>query len=63
MLLAAPGVAGAGQPATVTVSTSRVSLEQVMASCPPRACKMDLGPAPAPGASWLVDASVIRNAL
>jgi len=62
-LAAMPGLAGAGEPATVTVSSSRVSLEQVMASCPPRACKMDLGPAPAPGASWLVDASVIRNAL
>lgn len=34
-----------------------------MSACPPRACKMDLGPAPPPGVSWLVDASAIRNAL
>jgi hypothetical protein len=63
VLAAVPSLAAAGEPATVSVSGSRVSLEQVMPSCPPRACKMDLGPAPAPGSSWLIDASVIRNAL
>lgn len=63
VLAAAPAFAAAGEPATVSVSSGRVSLEQVMPSCPPRACKMDLGAAPPPGSSWLVDASVIRNAL
>jgi len=63
MLGAVPGLASAAEPDTVRVSGSRVSLEQVMVGCPPRACKMDLGPAPPPGTSWLVDASVIRSAL
>jgi hypothetical protein len=62
-IASAPALAAAGEPATVSVSGSRVSLQQVMPSCPPRACKMDLGPAPPPGTSWLVDASVIRRAL
>lgn len=53
----------AAEPAEVSVSTARVALEDVMPGCPPSACKMDLGPAPPPQVSWLVDASVIRNAL
>lgn len=63
VVLSAALPAAAGEAATVTVSGSRVSLEDVMPTCPPRACKMDLGPAPPPGGSWLVDASVIRGAL
>src|SRR3954466_12170003 len=55
--------AAASEPAVVTVDTARVSLEDVMPDCPEQACKMDLGPAPAPQNSWLIDASVIRNAL
>ena len=62
-LAGAAAPARAGEPPTVSVSTSRVSLGDVMPGCPPRACKMDLGPAPPPGVSWLVDASVIRSAL
>jgi hypothetical protein len=54
---------GAAEPAEVTVTRSRVVLEDVMPGCPPSACKTDLGPAPPPLSSWLVDASVIRNAL
>jgi hypothetical protein len=62
-LAGSPGLAAAGEPSSVSVTGNRVSLEDVMPSCPPRACKMDLGPAPPAGSSWLVDASVIRNAL
>jgi hypothetical protein len=53
----------AAEPAQVSVTKSRVALEDVMPGCPPSACKVDLGPAPPPLVSWLVDASVIRNAL
>jgi hypothetical protein len=56
-------LAGAVEPAVVTVTTSRVTLQDVMAGCPPAACQLDLGPAPPPQVSWLVDASVIRSAL
>ena len=59
----APLRAGASEPAEVRVSGARVHLEDVMPSCPPRACKMDLGEAPPPGVSWFVDAAVIRRAL
>lgn len=59
----APDAARADEPAAVSISGSRVTLADVMPSCPPRSCKMDLGPAPPPGVSWLVDASVIRGAL
>lgn len=62
-LAGAPAPARAAEPATVSITSSRVSLADVMPECPPRACKMDLGPAPPPGVSWLVDASVIRSAL
>jgi len=62
-LSGATGSARAGEPAAVSISRGRVSLADVMPACPPRACKMDLGPAPPPGVSWLVDASVIRGAL
>jgi len=63
LLGGASSTAVAGEAATVSISGSRVSLRDVMPSCPPRACTMDLGPAPPPGVSWLVDASVIRGAL
>jgi Chaperone for flagella basal body P-ring formation len=55
--------AAAQRPALVTVTSSRVALEDVMPNCPPAACKLDLGPAPPPQVSWLVDASIIRGAL
>lgn len=55
--------AGAAEPVVVNVTKSRVVLEDVMPGCPPSACKADLGPAPPPSVSWLVDASVIRGAL
>jgi hypothetical protein len=55
--------AAAQGPALVTVASSRVALEDVMPNCPPAACKLDLGAAPPPQVSWLVDASVIRGAL
>jgi hypothetical protein len=55
--------AAAAEPAVVTVTSSRVALEDVLPGCPPAACKLDLGPAPPPQVSWLVDASVIRSAL
>jgi flagellar basal body P-ring formation chaperone FlgA len=55
--------AAATETTVVSVDKARVSLEDVMPDCPEQACKMDLGPAPAPQSSWLVDASVIRNAL
>jgi flagellar basal body P-ring formation chaperone FlgA len=67
--LSAVAVTAGAAPASVTETTvvsidkARVSLEDVMPDCPEQACKMDLGPAPAPQSSWLVDASVIRNAL
>ena len=61
-LLPAAGAA-AGDAAEVRVTHGRVSLLDVMPTCPERACAMDLGPAPPPGTSWLVDAAVIRNAL
>jgi hypothetical protein len=62
--LAAPmNLAAASEPAEVTVTGSRVALEDVMPGCPPAACKLDLGPAPPPQVSWLVDAAVIRGAL
>src|SRR5690606_21618202 len=51
------------KPELIEVSGSRVSLADVMPTCPKRACAMDLGPAPPPAVSWLVDDSVIRNAL
>jgi hypothetical protein len=53
----------AAEPDVVTVTSSRVALEDVLPGCPPAACKLDLGPAPPPQVSWLVDASVIRSAL
>jgi hypothetical protein len=53
----------AAEPAEVSVTRSRVVLEDVMPGCPPSACKTDLGPAPPPLSSWLLDASVIRSAL
>jgi len=56
-------LAGAPAPREVQVERGRVALEDVMASCPEAACKMDLGPAPPPGTSWLVDAALIRGAL
>jgi flagellar basal body P-ring formation chaperone FlgA len=55
--------AAAAEPTVVTVDKARVSLEDVMPDCPEQACKMDLGPAPAAQSSWLVDATVMRNAL
>jgi Chaperone for flagella basal body P-ring formation len=55
--------AAASDPVEVTVTSSRVALEDVMPNCPPAACKIDLGPAPPPQVSWLVDGSVIRGAL
>jgi hypothetical protein len=55
--------AAAAEPVVVTVTSSRVALEDVLPGCPPAACKLDLGPAPPPQVSWLVDASVIRSAL
>jgi flagella basal body P-ring formation protein FlgA len=56
-------LAAAAEPVVVTVTSSRVAVEDVLPACPPAACKLDLGPAPPPQVSWLVDASVIRNAL
>lgn len=64
VLALSPGVrAAAPEPREVRVEKVRVALEDVMASCPESACKMDLGPAPPPGTSWLVDAALIRGAL
>jgi hypothetical protein len=57
------GPAAASEPAQVSVQKSRVTLEDVMPGCPPSACKLDLGLAPPPLSSWLVDASIIRSAL
>jgi flagellar basal body P-ring formation chaperone FlgA len=62
-VLAPAALAAAPEPREVRVETVRVELADVMASCPELACKMDLGPAPPPGTSWLVDAAVIRGAL
>jgi hypothetical protein len=56
-------LARAAEVAEVTVVGSRVTLADVMPECPPAACALDLGPAPPPQVSWLVDASVIRGAL
>lgn len=60
---APPALAGSPEPREVRVETGRVTLEDVMAGCPALACKMDLGPAPPPGSSWLVDAALMRGAL
>lgn len=54
---------GAGATGEVTVTGSRVTLQDVMPSCPASACALDLGPAPPPQVSWLIDAPIIRNAL
>jgi hypothetical protein len=56
-------LAHAGEIAEITVGGSRVTVADVMPDCPPAACALDLGPAPPPQVSWLVDASVIRGAL
>jgi flagellar basal body P-ring formation chaperone FlgA len=60
--LSRAAAAGVG-PTEVTVTGSRVTLQDVMPSCPPSACALDLGPAPPPQVSWLIDAPIIRNAL
>lgn len=57
------GAAGAPATTEVTVTGSRVTLQDVMPGCPPSACELDLGPAPPPQVSWLIDAPIIRNAL
>ena len=61
--VALPARAAAPEPREVRVESSRVALEDVLEGCPEAARKMDLGPAPPPGASWLVDAAAIHGAL
>jgi hypothetical protein len=61
--LAPLALGAAPEPREVRIEKGRVELGDVMASCPEAACKMDLGPAPPPGSSWLVDAATIRGAL
>jgi hypothetical protein len=63
LALAASGPVHAGAPASVSISSTRIRLADVLPQCPKSACDVDLGPAPPVGASRLVAVADMQRAV
>lgn len=63
LALAAPRPAAASPPLRVAVTGARVRVADVVPDAPPDAAAVDLGPAPAPGGTRLIERAAILRAL